>query len=69
MAYPAELVESVGRNFARFTNITEITLPEKVTVIARYAFYGCQFLENVTFKGSITSLKRMRSIIVRFSKK
>lgn len=38
------------------TEITELVIPEGVTSINRYAFYGCNSLTSVTIPGSMTSI-------------
>ncbi|MBQ2784706.1 MAG: leucine-rich repeat domain-containing protein [Alistipes sp.] len=36
--------------------ITEYTIPESVTIIGEYAFYGCSSLKSITISESVTSI-------------
>ena len=42
--------------FANCTNFTEIDIPESVTSIGGYAFYGCSGLTKVTIPNSVTTI-------------
>jgi len=49
-------VEILPANFVRGSKITEITIPNSVTSIGNYAFYGCSGLTSVTMPNSVTSI-------------
>ena len=50
-------VTSIGNDaFRDCTKITEVIIPESVTVIARYAFNGCSALSKVTIPESVTTI-------------
>lgn len=49
-------VTSVGTAAFYNSKTTQITLPDTVTTIGWWAFYGCKLLENVQFGNSITTI-------------
>jgi len=47
---------SIGDNaFNQCYGLTSITIPDSVTSIERWAFYGCTNLASVTFQGTISA--------------
>jgi uncharacterized repeat protein (TIGR02543 family) len=42
--------------FREYTGITGIVIPDTVSVIDGYAFYGCTSLENITISGAISTI-------------
>ena len=45
-----------NRVFYNYTNLTSITIPEKVTSIGDYAFYGCNKLNSVIIPEGVTNI-------------
>ncbi len=41
-------ITKIGKNSFRHSSVQSLSLPESVTHIGDFAFYGCEFLENVT---------------------
>ena len=42
--------------YLNYTEVTELTIPDSVTSIGDYAFYGCSSLTSVTIPDSVTSI-------------
>ena len=42
--------------FGNCTYITSVTIPNSVTIIGNYAFYGCSGLTSITISNSVTSI-------------
>ena len=42
--------------FADCTELTNISIPQSVTIIEQYAFYNCSSLTSVTIPTSVTSI-------------
>ena len=53
--YPVSL-ETCGTNVFSNTAITEITIPQGVTKVANYLFYGCGKLNNINFPSTLTEI-------------
>ncbi len=51
-----EGVNCVGYRACSNTDLGTVTLPDGVTRIGDYAFYGCRFLHRVTIPASVTSI-------------
>ena len=49
-------ITTISGDAFRSSNITSITIPNSVTTIGNYAFYGCSKLESVTIPDSVTSI-------------
>lgn len=43
----------------QFSSLTNAVIPNSITIIENYAFYGCQFLTTVTLPVSVTNLGRV----------
>lgn len=50
---PAGIVAVSGSGFAN-TRVTSVTIPDSVTEIGDYAFYGCDYLKSITIPESVT---------------
>ena len=50
------IVDGVLNSFAIGCGATEYTIPDSVTSIGHYAFYGCDSLTSVTIPNSVTSI-------------
>lgn len=48
-------VKSVAGSFPYCRNLTSVTIPSSVTLIGKWAFYGCVCLTSITFPSSVTS--------------
>ena len=49
-------VTSIDNNAFRDSNIVSITIPDSVTSIGGFAFYGCSGLTSITIPDSVTSI-------------
>ena len=50
-------VTSIDDNAFSTSNIVSITIPNSVTSIGNYAFYGCSSLTSITIPNSVTSIR------------
>ena len=53
---PLYYMKSVPIYFAYKLDIPSINIPNNVTIIGRYAFYGCSSLTSITIPSSVTSI-------------
>lgn len=51
-----EGITVLGAHMLRGSNITSVTIPNSVTTINTYAFYGCKNLQEVTIGSSLTRI-------------
>ena len=52
----ANPLQCAGHLYLNGSEITELTIPNSVTTIGNYAFYGCAGLTSVTIPNSVTSI-------------
>src|ERR1043165_9417467 len=51
-------VTVIGQNAFQFLNLTNVVIPNSITMISNYAFYGCQRLPNVMLPPSLAGVAR-----------
>ena len=49
-------VKAIANSAFQHINITEVIIPDTVTTIGTYAFYGCYALEQVTIPANVTTI-------------
>ena len=49
---------SIGAYAFRGSGLASIAMPDSVTIIDEYAFYGCSSLNSVTISNSVTNIKK-----------
>ncbi|MDA3925357.1 MAG: leucine-rich repeat domain-containing protein [Kiritimatiellae bacterium] len=54
--YPVTCIGRYAFNVDGNCNITDITIPETITVIEEFAFHGCSGLTNLTIPNSVTNI-------------
>jgi len=52
-------VTVIGQNAFQFLNLTNVLIPNSITMISNYAFYGCQRLTNVMLPASLAGVGRI----------
>ena len=45
-----------GKLYLNYQLLTELTIPEDITEIKNYAFYGCSYIEKVNISDNVTSI-------------